>query len=372
MKVSSICAALALSLVTALGDQEPFYIGTYTNHNSSRGIYQGTIDSVTGALGPIAPAAAASDPSFLALSPHGDALYAADETPGSGWVEAFQRSGKGGLTELNREPAGGIGTCHVSVDPSGRDVLVANYNSGSIACFRLLPGGAIGARTALISYKGSGPNLARQAAPHAHSIYTSPDGAYVYACDLGTDHVWIFKFDAEAGTLQAVVPPAAEVPPGSGPRHLVFAHHGRDVYVANEMGNSVTFFIRDPHTGKLTRQQTVSTMPTGQPVANTTTAEIVLHPGGQWLYASNRGSDTVSVFAVASSGRLKFIQTIAANVKVPRSIAIDPTGHWIITAGQNDGRLAVLKIDPQTGQLSSTANTAQVPSPVCVLFEPKS
>ena len=372
IKFSAGWGVLALGLVPVLGDQEPFYIGTYTDHNSSQGIYQGTMDPVSGKLGPITPAATASDPSFLALSPNGDALYAAEETPGPGSVEAFQRSEKGTLTPLNKEPAGGSGTCHVSVDPSGRDVLVANYNSGTIACFRLKLGGAIGARTALVQYKGSGPNPARQAGPHAHSIYASPDDAYVYACDLGTDHVWIFKFDPATGTLHAATPPAAEVLPGSGPRHLAFARGGRDVYVTSEMGDSVTFFTRNSHTGQLTRQQTVSTMPAGQPDAKTATAEIVLHPDGKWLYASNRGSDAVSVFAVASSGRIKLIQVIAAGVKVPRNVAIDPTGRWMITAGQNDSRLAVLKIDPQTGKLSATANAAQVPAPVCVLFEPKS
>jgi len=371
MKIPGVFAALALSLVPVLGGQEPFYVGTYTDHNSSKGIYEGTIDSVTGKLGPITPAVAATDPSFLALSPKGDALYAAEETPGTGVVQAFRRASDGSLTALNSEPAGGNGTCHVSVDPSGRDVLVANYGSGTIACFQIAPGGALGAQTALVQFKGSGPNLARQAAPHAHSIYTSPDDAYVYACDLGTDHVWIFKFDPATGTLQAAALPAAEVPPGSGARHLAFGRDGRDVYVANEMGDSVTFFARDPKSGALTPQQTVSALPTGRPEMNTTTAEVVLHPNGRWLYVSNRGNDTISTFSVASFGQLKLIQNIAAGVKVPRSMAIDPSGRWMIAVGQNDGRLEVLKIDPATGKLSSTTNEAQVPSPVCVLFEPK-
>jgi 6-phosphogluconolactonase len=372
MRILAVLAVLALSLVPVLGGQEPFYIGTYTDSHSSQGVYQGTIDSETGQLGPITLAAAATDPSFLALSPKGDALYSANETPGTGSVEAFQRSKDGSLIALNSEPAGGNGTCHVSMDPSGRDVLVANYGSGTIACFQVTPGGALGAQTALIQFKGSGPNLARQAAPHAHSIYTSPDDAYVYACDLGTDHVWIFKFDPATGTLQAAASPSADVPPGSGSRHLLFAHDSHRVYVANEMGDSVTFFARDPKTGALTPQQTVSALSTGRPETSTTTAELVLHPNARWLYVSNRGNDTISTFFLASSGQLKLIQNIAAGVKIPRNIAIDPSGRWMITAGQSDSHLAVLKIDPQTGKLSSTTNDAQVPTPVCVLFEPKS
>jgi 6-phosphogluconolactonase len=223
----------------------------------------------------------------------------------------------------------------------------------------------------MIQLAGSGPNPKRQLGPHAHSIYTSPDDAFVYACDLGSDKVWIFKFDAGDGTLVPSDPPFARVPPGSGPRHLAFNPNGKFVYVSNEMGHDVTVFTRNASTGDLTVLETVGTLPAGTPEGNVTTAEIALHPSGKWLYVSNRGCDTISAFAVGEDGRIKLIQSVAAGVKFPRNFGLDASGQWMITAGQNDGRIAVLKVDPASGRLSATDQSAQVGSPVCVLFEGK-
>jgi 6-phosphogluconolactonase len=192
----------------------------------------------------------------------------------------------------------------------------------------------------------------------------------VYACDLGSDRIWIFKFDAARGRLVANDPPWAQVPPGNGPRHLVFSRNGGFLYVSNELGHSITVFARDSSTGKLTPLQT-TVVPSGKSGGNIRTAELALHPSGKWLYVSNRGGDTLSMFAVRSSGRLGLIQTIAAGVKSPRSFAIDPLGRWIIVAGQNDNRIAVLKIDARSGELSATAPSARAGGPVCVLFEKK-
>jgi 6-phosphogluconolactonase len=367
MKISGILFALLVAFSPVFGDSEPFYLGTYTDHSSSKGIYEGSLDSGTGKLGPLILAGLTVNPSFLALSPSGNALYASCETPGD--VQAFGREPHGGLFPLNRQAAGGSGTSYVAVDPGGQDVLIANYTSGSIACFRLQPNGSLGLRTAFVQFTGSGPNAKRQQGPHAHSIYVSPDDAFVYACDLGSDHVWIFKFDGAAGTLVPATPPFAIVPPGSGPRHLAFSLDGKYVYVANEMGHTVSVFFRDVATGVLNPLQTIDALPAGTPAENVTTAEIVLHPSGKWVYVSNRGCDTVSVFAPDSMGRLNLIQSISAGVNFPRSIAVDPSGRWLITAGQKDSRIAVLKIDPQTGLLSATLQSAQVGSPVCILFE---
>jgi 6-phosphogluconolactonase len=371
MKISCLFFVLGVCSISALGDQEFFYLGTYTDHASSKGIYQGTLDTATGKLGPLSVSASALDPSFLALRPDGQILYAAEETPGTGAVEAFRRTANGRLLRLNKRSANGNGTCHVSVDPTGRDVLVANYGSGSIACFRLRKNGSIGARTAFVQFSGSGPDADRQAGPHAHSIYVSPDDAFVYSCDLGSDRIWIFRFDAARGTLVANDPPFAQVPPGSGARHLVFGRDGELVYVSNETGHSISVFARNLSTGNLTPLQTVTSLPPGMPDAEAATAEIALHPNGKWLYVSNRGSDTISAFAVGPSGRLKFMQSLAAGVKSPRSFAIDPVGRWMIVAGQNDNRIAVLKIDPASGELSTTDQSAQLGSPVCVLFQTK-
>jgi 6-phosphogluconolactonase len=370
MKLPGLLLGFVLGTISAFGEQESFYIGTYTDHSSSKGIYQGSLDSVTGKLGRIVLAAAASDPSFIALSPDGQTLYAAEELPDAGRVQAFRRTNDGSLFALNRRSAGGQATCHVSIDPSGRDVLVANYGSGTIACFRIRKDGAIGFRTARIRFSGSGPNEDRQQGPHAHCIYASPDDAFVYACDLGSDRIWIFKFDAARGRLVAHDPSWAQVPPGSGPRHFFFSRDGKFVYVTNELGHSVTVFARNSSIGNLTWLQTI-VIPSEKSGQKSSAAEIALHPSGRWLYVSSRGSDTLSVFATRPSGRLRLIQAVCAGVKSPRSFAIDPLGRWLVAAGQDDNRIAVLRIDARNGELSATTHSARLGSPVCVLFEKK-
>lgn len=347
-----------------------FYLGTYTDRSSSQGIYQGTLDPVTGRLGPLVLATPADNPSFLAFGPSGRVLYAAEEAPNGGRVQAFQCRHDGSLTLLNTQLAEGTGTCHVSVDSTGRNLLAANYGSGSISCFRLERDGSIGPRRAHVQFTGSGPRADRQEGPHAHGVHVSPDNAFVYACDLGSDHVWSFKFDAATGALAACDPPSIRTPSGSGPRHLAFDRDGRFVWVVNELDLSITVLARNPSTGNLTPLQTIPSVPPGAPAENMTASEIILHPGGQWLYVSNRGIDAISVFAVDSSGRLKFIQSVAAEVRSPRSFVIDPAGRWLIAAGQDDGRIAVFKIDPASGEPRATGQSAWIDCPVCVLFAP--
>lgn len=360
----SLLFLLTGDMASAFVEQASFYIGTYTDSSSSKGIYQGTIDIVNGKLGPLKLAAQATDPSFLALRPDNTALYAAEETPGIGQVQSFARKPDGSLTPLNEQSAEGNGTCHASVDPSGRDVFIANFGTGNIACFPLKPNGSISPRSAMIQF----PVSDSKHPPHAHSNYVSPDGKFVYSCDLGSDHVWIFKFDAAAGTLTPNDPPSASVPPGHGARHLAFSKDGKFIYVVNEMGHSVTLFARNAATGGLIPIQTVDALPPTTS-GNQASAEIVLHPSGRWLYVSNRGSDTISVFEIDSVGKLALIQNFPAEVQRTRSFAIDPMGHWMITAGQQDNRIAVLEINVSTGKLSATGHSAPVGSPVCVLFE---
>jgi 6-phosphogluconolactonase len=372
MKFSLFLLVIACGLSVGLAEQEPFYLGTYTDHSASKGIYRGMLDSVSGKLGPLTLVAQENNPSFLALSPDRKILGAVGEKiPGVGEVASFRRGDDGSLTPINEQSAGGEDTCHVSIDPFGRDVLVANYGSGNIACFPLGADGVIGTRTALQQFTGSGPNASRQKGPHAHSVYVSPDDRFVYACDLGSDEVWIFKWDAARGTLTPGQPPSAKIPAGSGPRHLTFSQDGAMVYVSNELGHSVTALTRNLTTGALTPVQTISTLPAGAPTANITIAEIALHPSGKWLYVSNRGPDTITEFAVQPNRRLKFVQSVPAGVKWPRSFAVDPSGRWILSAGQRDDRIAVLRIDPRSGKLGATGEAAQVGSPVCVLFEGK-
>ncbi|MDD5200776.1 MAG: lactonase family protein [Terrimicrobiaceae bacterium] len=343
-----------------------FYVGTYTANSTSKGIYHASLDTQTGRLGEVALAAEAQNPSFVALTPKRKFLYAAIESA-SGAVAAYRVETDGRLTLLNQQATGGSGTCHVSVDRSGKFVFVANYGSGDIACFAVNPDGTLGKRTGFARFEGSGPNPARQTAPHAHAVYPSPDGRFVYACDLGTDRIWIFHFDPATGALAPSDPPLATVPGGAGPRHLAFGKDAAFVYVANELGRSVTAFRRDAATGALENKGTVSLGTEGVP-PTATVSEIAMHPSGKWLYVASRSDNVIAAFAVASDGKLSLVQTAPAGVKIPRNFAIDGGGRWLIAAGQDDNRLAVLPIDPQTGRLGPAGDVQDIAKPACVVF----
>ena len=352
---------------TALCADATFYIGTYTKPGKSEGVYVSKLDTDTGKLGPVELAGKAASPSYLALSPDGKFLYASVES-GKGSVAAFAVGAGGKLTALNEQPAGGDGTCHVWVDATGKNVLAANYGGGSIAGFRTNPDGSLGERSAFVQFEGTGPDKARQEKPHGHAIYTDAKNQFVYACDLGTDNVWTFHFDASKGTLKPAEPASAKVSPGAGPRHLAIHPNGRFAYANNEMGLSVTAFTRDAASGALTPVQTLPTLPEGTETKGVSTAEIFCHPTGKWLYASNRGHNSIAVYSIAADGKLTWIETAPAGVKVPRGFGIDPTGKWLVAAGQEDDRIAVLKIDPASGKLTPTDSTAAVGAPVCIIF----
>ncbi len=341
-----------------------FFIGTYTSEAGSRGIYRAALNSETGRLSAPILAGAATSPSFLARSPDGKMLYAAIEA-GDGAAAAFRVEADGKLTRLNQKPTGGKGSCHVSLDRAGGCVFVADYESGSVAVFKVGADGSIGERAASIAFEGSGPDADRQKTPHGHSVSASPDNRFVYACDLGTDKVRIFKLDAGAGKLTPADPPFAMVPGGAGPRHLAFGANGAFAYVANEMGRSVCVFRRNAGTGALTLAQTLSL---GAPSKHVSLAEIALHPNGRWLYVSSRGDDAITVLAVAPDGGLAPVETASGGVRGPRSFAIEPGGRWLVVAGQNDDRIVSVPLDPATGRLGPVADEKRVGAPVCVIF----
>jgi 6-phosphogluconolactonase len=347
---------------------ESFYIGTLTSTGGSQGIYLGSLNTDTGKLGPLKLAVAVKDANFLALSPDRKFLYAAINTAGSAAVNAFAVRPDGSLALLNERPSGGDETCHITVDATGRNVLVANYEGGDIACFRIKPDGSLAERTAFRTFTGSGPDPYRQKRPYPHSVYVDPENRHLYSCDLGSDSVWIFKFDAAHGTLVPSDPPAAKVPPGSGPRHLAFSTNGKFVYVANELGYSIEVFSRDAATGQLSSIQNISTLSPGTSDEGVTVAEVVCHPSGKWLYVSNRGCDTISQFSIGADGKLELVESVSSVVAFPRNFSVDPSGKWLIVAGQKDNRIAVLKIDQLTGNLTATDQVAEVGIPVCVRF----
>lgn len=374
-----VLLAAMTSLFTPASPASParFYLGTYTRPGGSAGIYTGTLDPETGRLSPITAAAEAVNPSFLALSPDGKFLYAALETK-EGMVEAFRvEPGGAVLTRLNELPAEGGATCHVAVDASGHNVFVSNYHGGNFLVFPVRGDGSLAPRSALIAPSGSGPHPKRQTKPYGHCILGDPSGRFVYGCDLGSDRIWAWSLDAEKGTLSPLEQGAGVSPAGAGPRHGAFAADGRFFYVCNELDNTVTVFARDTATGALSARESVSTLPGAlRADPGFATAEIAVHPSGRWLYVSNRdttraGRDTVAVFAIGADGKLTFLEAAPAGVTVARGFAIAPSGRWLVTAGQEDGKIAVLRIDSKAGTLSATDQSATVAAAVCVVFAPR-
>ena len=356
---------MAMALAPLLGrcEEERFYLGTFTGPGKADGIYTGLLDETTGKLGSVRLAAKANNPGYLALSRSGLNLYAVSSDDG-GSVEAFRVERDGSLTALNRVSSGGAGPCHLSV--TGRHVLVANYGSGDIASISILNNGQLGKVVSKVEFQGSGPNHARQEKPHAHYVAEGANGV-VYACDLGTDHVWSYGYDGTTGEFGKPLAAQGKVPAGSGPRHLAF--DGDFAYVNGEMGRNITVFHVDKATGALMAIQTLPLGPGAAPAAAITTAEVVREAGGPWLYVSSRGDDIIAVFKIGPDGKLAFVEDVPCMVTRPRGMGIDPAGKWLIVAGQDDGRVAVFSIDPMTGKLSATGQEANVPSPVCVLFE---
>ena len=367
-------AATALA-VAAPAKEFLVYFGTYTNA-LSRGIYVSRLDADTGKIAYPELAAATPSPCYLAISPDAKFLYCDNSVKSfngenAGAVSAFAIDKiSGRLTFLDEKSSGGAGPCHVSVDATGKILLAANYGDGSLKSFRLNDDGGIGADGSVIQLHGSGVNPSRQTSAHAHFITADPSNHYALACDLGQDKVMIYKLNAADATLTTNDIPFGSVPPGSGSRHLAFSLDGRFAYVVNEMGCSITSFAWDAKRGELKTLDTISALPSGEAVKDSYTgAEILVHPSGKFVYATLRGHDSVSVFAVAKrSGRLKFLQNIPSGGQVPRGLGIDPTGCWLITGNQKTDNAAVFAIDVKTGKLTPTGQSLSIGAPVDVKF----
>jgi 6-phosphogluconolactonase len=352
------------------------YFGTYTGAKS-KGIYVSRLDAA-GHLSEPELAATTANPTFLAVDPRHQFLYAANEInefrgKKAGAVTAYAFDGATGkLTELNQQSSGGQGPCHVSVDFSGKTVMVANYGGGSVEALPVQPDGSLGAPTTFIQHTGSSVNPTRQAGPHAHCIVPTPSDKFALVCDLGLDKVLIYRLNAKKGTLTTNDPPFAPLKPGAGPRHLVFHTFGKYVYVINEMGCTVTVFAYDNKKGSLTEIQDVSTLPEGQAVKpNFTCAEIVVHPTGRFLYGSIRGHNTIAVFHIdGKTGMLTLVENTPTGGRTPRNFTIDPSGRFLLAANQDSGNVVVFNIDPDTGRLTPTGQQLEIGSPVAMVFMP--
>ncbi len=354
----------------------PVYIGTYTGPGKSKGIYLVRLNLADGTLSAPELVVESNNPSFLAVHPSLKYMYAVGETAmfngkKSGAVSAFAIdpvSGK--LTLLNQQPSGGVGPCHVTVDKEGKNVLVANYSGGSLAVLPIGPDGKLGEPTEVIQNAGSGPNRKRQEAPHVHSVNVDPAGRFAFVCDLGLDKMFVFRLDADKGKLTPNDPPAAVLAPGSGPRHFTFHTSGKFAYVINELLSTITAYAYDADRGVLTELQTVPTLPDDFKGENTT-AEIRVHPSGKFLYGSNRGHESIVVYAIdAASGKLTFVDRTPSQGKHPRNFAIDPTGAFLLAANMTTGNVVVFRIDQVTGKLTPTGSIVNIPAAVCVKFMP--
>ncbi|HEX8492516.1 MAG TPA: lactonase family protein [Pyrinomonadaceae bacterium] len=379
LKAASLCA-FGLTLSDMASAHLPstgrlrellLYVGTYTT-GKSEGIYLYRLNLASGELKHARTIKGVVNPSFIALDNSRRYLYAVNEVDEfggqkSGAVSAFSIDRRtGGLRLLNQQPSLGRAPCYVTVDTTDRFVLVANYWGGNVSILPVRNDGSLGEATDVQQFTGSSVNRERQEAPHAHCILLDKTNRHAYACDLGTDKIMLYRFDAKRGKLIPNEMPFARVKAGAGPRHLAFHPRNRYAYVANELDLTVTAFEHNQARGALTELQTVSTLPPGLTAASTS-ADIHVSPDGKFLYVSNRGHDRLAAFEIdARTGKLSLIAHTPTQGKTPRNFTIDPTGAYLLVANQNSDSIVTFRIDKQTGRLTPTGHVAEVPSPVCL------
>jgi 6-phosphogluconolactonase len=375
MLLTALPAALADQPSASLSNQYWVLIGAYTG-KTSKGIYRCEFDLTTGKLSAAELAVEVENPSFLAIHPNHQFLYAVGETqefhgnPG-GSIHAFSFDPKTGkLKAINSQPSGGGSPCHLIVDNKGKNLLVANYGGGSAAVLPIRNDGGLGEPSCIMQHTGRSVDPDRQAGPHAHSINLDPTQRFAVVADLGLDRVFVYRYDSDKGTIVPNDPPATKLADAAGPRHFAFHPSGSFAYVINEMNCTVDAMRWSPD-GRLNVIQTISTLP--HALRNGySTAEVQVHPSGRFLYGSNRGQDTITAFRIdTESGKLALIGHQGEGIKVPRNFGIDPTGRYMIVANQEGHSLVVFAIDPESGALRPTGNKIEVGSPVCVKFVAK-
>lgn len=363
-------ALLALALAAPPGGQLWVFLGTYTSPTGSKGIYRCEFDPNSGALSEPQLAAELASPSFVTLRPDGKVLYAVGETGGKdgGGVFAFAVDAKSGnLTKLDQTTSGGPGPCHVVTSPDGSKLLVANYGGGSWKLFDLRPDGRFGPHHKFTQLSGSGPNKGRQEKPHAHCGAFGPDGTF-YVVDLGSDRVWRNRLVAGTSAEKTDLMDPINLPPGSGPRHIALDPAGGWAFVNGELDSTVNV-VRLGADGKAEVVQSLSTLPGGKPVPGNSTAEVVRHPSGKFVYVSNRGHNSIAAFAWDGQ-KLAPIGHATAGIKVPRNFNLTPDGAWMLVANQDGDDVAVFKVGAD-GLPKPTGTRVKVGKPVCVKFLPR-
>jgi 6-phosphogluconolactonase len=367
--------ALALTAVSggAAGGRL-ILVGTYTR-GESRGIYAFRFDQATGRLSPVGLAAETRNPSFLVTSADGRYLFAVNEVSDfggsrSGSVTSFAiDGGTGKLTQLSVQSTRGADPCHLALDRTGRFLAVANYTGGSVAVMPVSSDGRLGPAAAFVQHEGRGADPKRQDGPHAHQVVFTSDNRFLVVADLGLDGLLVYRFDERSGSLTPNQPPTAKVAAGSGPRHFVFHPDGKRAFVINELSSTITTLDWDASAGTFRTGTSVSTLPAGFEGRNST-AEISLHPGGRFLFGSNRGHDSIAVFALDGKEGLALVEVEPTRGQAPRHFMIDESGRWLIAANQASGNLAVFAVDQQTGRLTPAGTPVRAETPVCVVRAP--
>jgi 6-phosphogluconolactonase len=360
-------------------NMQTLYIGTYTRpegHVDGRGegVYVYQFDSTTGHLSHQSTCPGVVNPSFLTVEPQGQYLYAVNELTreeeGSGTVSAFAIDpSTGNLAFLNKQSSGGLAPAYVSMDQSGRFVFVANYITGNVAVLPVQANGELLPASDMHQHRGTGLDP-RQGNPHAHCVLSDPAGRFILSADLGIDQIMIYRFDHQWGKLLLHDPPFAALPPGGGPRHLIFHPNGQFLYVVTEYASTIALFHYDGQQGQLHQRQTVSTLPDDF-TGFSTGADIRITPDGRFLYASNRGHDSLAIFAVhEESGQLTLVGYESTQGKTPRNFTLDPAGQFLLVANQDSDAVVVFHIDQENGKLTPTGESYSIPSPACLQFAP--
>jgi 6-phosphogluconolactonase len=376
MRWLAVVIALGLSQSIFAADALPeaplrVYVGTYTS-GGSRGIYLLELDRSTGELTAKGLVAETPNPSFLAIHPSKQFMYAVNEVDNfggqkAGSISAFSIDAKtGGLTLLNQQSTKGAGPCHLTIDRTGKSVLVANYGGGSVASFAIGADGRLAPASSFIQHHGTSANPKRQGGPHAHSINLDAANRFAVVADLGLDQLLVYRFDPAKSTIAPNDPPFTALVAGGGPRHFAFHPDGRHAFVIEEIKSRAVPLEYAADRGVFEAGKASSTLPEGGHPGNST-AEVQVHPSGKFLYVSNRGHDSIAIFAIdPKDGKLTALGHQPTGGKTPRNFGIDPSGQFLLAANQDSGTVIVFRIDGQTGLLAPTGHTAKVPMPVCV------
>lgn len=358
------CANLKKSPVSQTAT---FFVGTATDL-ATEGIYVYTLDIATGKCSFQSKQENIINPSFLAISPNKQFLYALERVKGASEnrVNAYAIAENLSLSLLNQQATKGQGACYISLSKTGKNVFIAHYGSGSVVNLPVNSDGSLGEVLDIIQHEGSSINLERQKGPHAHYIKQGL-GDLIYAVDLGIDKVQLY--DLKNGHLVPNQPSHLQLPQGAGPRHLTFHPNGKFVYVMNEMGGSVSLFTYDKKAQTFEFQQTISSLPSNYNKYNKS-ADIHVHPSGKFLYASNRGDyDSIAAYKIdAKTGQLSLIEIEQASIVWPRNFAISPDGQYLLCANLNDDSISVFKVNQKTGALDFSGHKIEVPKPLCIQF----